>query len=211
MAVMRRRAFLLTAVLPTVAASHPSRTRQKERDTEVGPVEDLMREHGLLDRVLLVYDEVVRRMRAGEKWDPAPLQRAATLVQEFVESYHEKNEEQFVFPRFETKEVLSELVGTLRAQHQEGRRLTQQILHQQRLLPSLEQFTRMYRAHTAREDTLLFPALYKLMTKRELEQLGERFEEIEHSLPRDFEKALDEVAAVEKAYGIGDLSKFSPV
>jgi hemerythrin-like domain-containing protein len=212
---MRRRQFLFAAAVavPAVAAAHPTSRdgKGKAKEPEIGPVEDLMREHGILRRVLLVYDEAVRRMRAGEKFDPQPVSRAAKLVQEFIEDYHEKNEEQFLFPRFEQKEVLSELVSTLRAQHQEGRRLTQQILHQQRLLPSLEQFTRMYRAHAAREDTVLFPALYKLISRKELEQLGDRFEDIEHSLPVDFEKARDEVASIEKAYGIDDLSKYNPV
>jgi hemerythrin-like domain-containing protein len=208
---MRRRQFLFIAAIPAVAAANPSKTKAHKPEPEIGPVEDLMREHGILRRVLLVYDEAARRLRAGEKFDPQPLARAARLVQEFVEDYHEKNEEQHLFPRFEQKEILPELVATLRSQHQEGRRLTMQILHQQRLLPSLEQFTRMYRAHAAREDTVLFPALYNLMTKKELEQLGDRFEDIEHSMPVDFEKARDEIAAIEKAYDISDLSRYNPV
>jgi hemerythrin-like domain-containing protein len=206
---MKRRHFLLLAI-PAVASANPSK-RPKKEEVEIGPVEDLMREHGILRRVMLVYDEAVRRMRAGDKFDPEPAVRAAKLVQEFVEDYHEKNEEQFLFPRFEQKEIMSELVSTLRAQHQEGRRLTQQILHQQRLLPSLEQFNRMYRAHAAREDTVLFPALYHLLSHKELEQMGDRFEDIEHSLPLDFEKARDEIAAIEKAYDIADLAKYTPV
>jgi hemerythrin-like domain-containing protein len=206
---MKRRHFLWLAI-PAVASATPSKKPKKE-EVEIGPVEDLMREHGILRRVMLVYDEVIRRMRAGEKFDPQPLSRAAKLVQGFVEDYHEKNEEQFLFPRFEQKEIFPELVSTLRAQHQEGRRLTQQILHQQRLLPSLEQFVRMYRAHAAREDTVLYPALYQVISHKELEQMGDRFEDIEHSLPMDFEKARDEIASIEKAYDIADLNKYTPV
>jgi hemerythrin-like domain-containing protein len=210
---MKRRHFLLLTI-PAVAAASPSNPlakKPKKEEVAIGPVEDLMREHGILRRVMLVYDEAIRRMRAGEKFDPQPVSRAAKLVQEFVEDYHEKNEEQFLFPRFEQKEVLPELVSTLRAQHQEGRRLTQQILHQQRLLPSLEQYNRMYRAHAAREDTVLYPALYQIISHRELEQMGDRFEDIEHSLPLDFEKARDEIASIEKAYDIADLAKYTPV
>src|SRR5262249_28069060 len=90
---MKRRHFLLLTI-PAVAAPNTSKKPKKE-EVEIGPVEDLMREHGILRRVLLVYDEVVRRMRAGEKFDPEPLSRAAKLVQVFVEDYHEKNEEQY--------------------------------------------------------------------------------------------------------------------
>ncbi len=34
----------------------------------------------------------------------------------------------------------------------------------------------MYRPHEAREDTILFPALRKLVSKNEYHSLGEKFE-----------------------------------
>jgi hypothetical protein len=42
--------------------------------------------------------------------------------------------------------------------------------------------------------------------------VGERFEEAEHRLLGDegFEKAVDEVAAMEKELGIDDLAVFTP-
>jgi hemerythrin-like domain-containing protein len=208
---MRRREFLIAAGLPTAlsAAALASKPKKKEPE-EIGPVEDLMREHGILRRILLVYDEVARRLRAGQKTDLGPTLHAAQLVREFIEDYHERNEEQFIFPRFEQSGRLAELVSTLRAQHQEGRRLTDQILQQNRILPSLESFNRMYRAHAAFEDTVLFPSIYRVWNARELAEMGEKFEQIEHSLPRDFEKALAEVAAIERAYEIADLSKYTP-
>ena len=36
-------------------------SQEKEKDEEISPAEDLMREHGVLNRVLLVYEEAVRR------------------------------------------------------------------------------------------------------------------------------------------------------
>jgi hemerythrin-like domain-containing protein len=206
---MRRRQFLFAATIPAVAFA--SKPRKKEKEDDVGPVEDLMREHGLLRRIFLVYDEVIRRMRAGQRVELEPLANAAKLVREFIEDYHERNEEQFLFPRFEKESRLADLVSTLRAQHQEGRRLTDQILRQNRILPSLESFNHMYRAHAAFEDTVLFPAVHRLFPPREMADLGEKFEQIEHLLPRDFDKALADVGAIERAYAIGDLSKYTSV
>ena len=68
----------------------------------------------------------------------------------------------------------------------------------------------MYRAHAAFEDTVLFPAVHRLWPARELAELGEKFEQIEHSLARDFDKALADVAAIERAYAINDLTKYTP-
>jgi hypothetical protein len=64
----------------------------------------------------------------------------------------------------------------------------------------------------SREDTVLFHALYKVVGAKEVKNLGEQFEEKEHQLFGEdgFEKAVDEVAAIEKQLGIYDLASFIP-
>jgi len=59
-----------------------------------------MREHGVLKRILLVYGEALRRMDANEDLPPEPLADSARIIREFVENYHERLEENFLFPRF---------------------------------------------------------------------------------------------------------------
>ncbi|MCC6849891.1 MAG: hypothetical protein IT294_15415 [Deltaproteobacteria bacterium] len=62
------------------------------------PVETLMRAHGVLDRLLLVSDEVVHRINGRR---PAPTSEpgsAADLVRRFVEDHHERLAEDHVFP-----------------------------------------------------------------------------------------------------------------
>src|ERR1700680_3496667 len=71
-----------------------------EKQPEVTPPEDLMREHGVLDRVLLVYEAGLKKFDAKEDFDPAVLTNAAQIVRDFIENYHEQSEEQAVFPRF---------------------------------------------------------------------------------------------------------------
>ncbi|HEX6837084.1 MAG TPA: hemerythrin domain-containing protein, partial [Polyangia bacterium] len=65
----------------------------KKDEDEVPPTEDLMREHGILRRVLLVYGEVLRRFSAGQEVPVAELAHAAAIIREFIEDYHEKDEE----------------------------------------------------------------------------------------------------------------------
>src|SRR5438045_7673119 len=88
-----------------------------------------MREHGLLNRILLVYEEAIRRLQHKEDVPADVFQKPADLVRKFVEDYHEKLEEKFIFPQFEKHKKLTELVAVLRQQHQAGRRLTDQITH----------------------------------------------------------------------------------
>src|SRR5262245_37789903 len=128
-----RRRFLVAAALgaPGLAALVPSvrGDDKKERpEEEVAAAEDLMREHGLLNRVLLIYEEALRRLRGKEAVGPEVYRRTATLVRKFVQDYHEKLEENFIFPAFEKRDQHVELVQVLRKQHQAGRDVTDVVL-----------------------------------------------------------------------------------
>ena len=108
--------------LPAQGASRPI------GDEGVGPAEDLMREHGVLNRILLIYDEGIRRTRVRGPLPLEALRSAASIIRKFLEEYHEKLEEEHLFPRFERAGKLVELVSILRVQHLAGRRLTASIL-----------------------------------------------------------------------------------
>src|SRR6266705_3478619 len=73
---------------------------------EVSPAEDLMREHGVLKRVLLVYGEAIRRIETNEDLPPDTVANSAGIIRSFIEDYHEKLEEDFLFPRFEKAKQL---------------------------------------------------------------------------------------------------------
>jgi hemerythrin-like domain-containing protein len=195
-----------------------------EPEEEVSPAEDLMREHGVLKRVLLIYGEALRRFSAGEDVPPEALKDSATIIRTFIEDYHEKLEENHLFPRFRKAGKLVDLVDVLQQQHQVGRRLTDttlrlstaQAIHdpqQQRVLTdSLRQFIRMYSPHEAREDTVLFPAFRQIVAGKEYDELGDQFEKREHELFGEdgFEKMVDRVASIENTLGIYDLDRFTP-
>lgn len=187
-------------------------------EAEVTPGEDLMQEHGVVERVLLVYDETARRIERGEPFDGAVVRRAADIVRRFVEDYHERSEEQFVFPRLEAARREVELVATLRRQHQRGREVTDVIARLAgapgeavELARALRGFARMYRPHAAREDTVLFPAFREVVGRGAYRELGERFEAQEHARfgEHGFEETVAEVARLETSLGIGDLASFT--
>jgi hemerythrin-like domain-containing protein len=185
----------------------------------VTPGEDLMQEHGVLERLLLVYGEAAHRLERGGQIDLRILSGAAGLVRRFVEEYHEKLEEQFVFPRLESAKREVELVAVLRRQHERGRELTDEIVRlsssttdSHRLAQAMRAFERMYRPHAAREDTVLFPAFRAVIGGAGYRELGDQFEEEEHKRfgDRGFENIVNEVARLEQALDIGDLAKFTP-
>lgn len=186
-------------------------------EPEVTPGEDLMQEHGVIERVLLVYDEAAARIDTAQQLDMSVLTKAGNIIRRFVEEYHEKLEERFVFPRLQAARRETDLVATLLAQHQRGREVTEEIIRRSNSLPSpelaqlLRHFARMYRPHAAREDTVLFPAFRDVVGRGAYAELGEQFETKEHELlgQRGFEGTVGEVAALETALGINDLSRFT--
>jgi hemerythrin-like domain-containing protein len=196
-----------------------------KEEEEVSPAEDLMREHGVLKRILLIYGETLLRIETNEELPLQALLDSAKIIRSFIEDYHEKLEEDFLFPRFRKAKRLVDLVEVLNNQHQAGRRLTDATLklatskalkdskERISLAESLRLFIRMYNPHEAREDTVLFPAFRKLVSSNEYYALGEDFEEKEHALFGDsgFEAMVDRVAAIEKTLGIYDLAQFTPV
>lgn len=195
----------------------------KEEGQEVSPPEDLMQEHGLLNRILLIYDTCKIHLINNTSFPKEALGNAANIIRTFVEDYHEKQEEQYLFPRFQKANQLTDLVNVLLQQHQAGRRLTDQIMQltksqtateeeNQKLIQLLAAFNTMYRPHEAREDTVLFPAFRKIVSKHEYDSLGEEFENNEHKLFGEdgFETMVNKVADIEKSLGIYELSQFTP-
>src|SRR4051794_3718393 len=71
-------------LLAQQTASQPHKDEAKEQEEEVSPNEDLMREHGLLNRVLLVYEEAVRRIESHQDIDPASIKNSAQIIRNFI-------------------------------------------------------------------------------------------------------------------------------
>lgn len=221
--------LLWIAVVPAVHASEakpasappPDKVVAVHEETSVSAVEDLMREHGVLDRVLLIYEELLRRMEADEPFPPGALKEATEIIRDFIQGYHEKLEEKYVFVKFQRAVAFDELLKTLQQQHDRGRLLVKDIIscdafrspdEKMRLMASMRAFIRMYRPHKAREDTVLFPTFRTLLRFAEYDMLGDIFEqEEERRFGEDgFAKTVKRVEGLEKTLGIYDLSQFTP-
>jgi hemerythrin-like domain-containing protein len=212
--------LLLGCTRSSNGAAEPSAAKPDD-DDEVTPVEDLMREHGVLRRVMYLYDEAAQRFEAHKEVPLDALAGCASIIRHVIEDYHEKLEEDFLFPRYEKAGKLAALTAILRRQHQAGRALTEQIValakasladaDRAALASTLRRFNHMYRPHAAREDTVLFPALRGLVGKKAYEEMGEQFEDKEKAMlgAYGFEKAVEEVSRLEQVFGVDDLAKLT--
>lgn len=182
-----------------------------------------MREHGILERLLLIYEDVRRRGHGGDL-RLKELGNATSLIRRFIQDYHEMLEENYLFTQFVQANKLVDLVHTLKTQHDAGRRVTTKILDltgkpskstkqtAARIDNLTTAFIRMYRPHYAREDTVLFREFPNIVGTVAYHKLGERFEEIEHQRfgENGFEKILAQVEAIEKRLGLYNLAQYTP-
>jgi hemerythrin-like domain-containing protein len=196
----------------------------EDKGAEVTATEDLMREHGVLRRALLVYAETVPRLRTdAASVSPDALQKTARLFRTFGEDYHEKKlEEAYIFPKLKSAGgAAAALPDVLVAQHDRGREITEYILSaaskgkfgagDESLAQALMGFVRMYEHHAALEDTVVFPAWKATLTDDQFDEIGDKFEEIERQQFGDdgYETAVKQIGDIEAALGLSDLSQFT--
>jgi hypothetical protein len=93
--------LMLAGINPRfVLAAEKDDVGDESKDKEVSAVEDLMREHGVIRRAILVYREAAAKLRVKPaSVDPDVLRHTALLFRNFGEDYHEKKlEEAYIFP-----------------------------------------------------------------------------------------------------------------
>ena len=218
-----RRTFLTTGAV--LLLTSPASFAAGPKEPEVTATEDLMREHGIIRRCLLLYAAAVPRLRTKpDSIDVAALRRTGELFRTFGEDYHEKQlEEAHIFPVIRKMKSVARYADILTTQHQRGREVTGYLLavtsgakisaaHAGPLASALEGLVRMYEHHAAREDTIVFPAWKSNYTNKQLDELGEKFEDIEKkTFGKDgFEDAEKKISGFEDSFGIADISQFTP-
>jgi hemerythrin-like domain-containing protein len=197
----------------------------KPADADKSPIpatEDLMREHGVLERVLLVYEATARRLEQGEDLESGIFTQSGEIMRDFVHGYHERLEEEHLFPLFKKAGRLVELVTVLEVQHEAGRKLTDKLLaaapkiansdDRKQMIGAMRATVTLYRPHVGREDTVLFPTVRSIMTPSAFEALGKQMDKEEDQKLGDdgFEKYVKKVEAIEKKLGTNDLSQYTP-
>ncbi len=221
---MERRRFVKTCLASAGSAlllGGFSATAVAAEEDEISAAEDTMREHAVLGRILIAYDETANSIEDGEPVPADAIADAAELVDEFIIVYHEAKEEDDIFPRLRAAGRHVELVDELERQHHLSRVLTDRILRNARmpvtppksraLVRDMRRYARMYRAHAAYEDTVVLPALQEIMTAEEYAALGEAFEEHEHELFGEdpFGSILRRVEQIERSLGVHGVARFA--
>lgn len=187
----------------------------------LSPNEDLMQEHGLLDRILLIYEKILSQIETGGEYELEVLSKATQMVKDFVQNFHEEIEENYVFSLLQKENKLVDEVRVLFDQHHAGKKVVEEIWEnkdksdsesRERIADSIRRFLHMYRPHKSREDTLVFPTFKLMLSPNEFNALGERIEKLENQRfgQEAFERFVNEAADMERKLGINSLAEFTP-
>jgi len=65
---------------------------REEMEEGISAPEDLMREHGVLNRCLLIHEDATRKIEGRKAIPKEIFAETASIIRRFVEDYHEKNE-----------------------------------------------------------------------------------------------------------------------
>lgn len=218
-------AFIFSSSVWAAVRLETKHLPQKQAEkVPVSTIEDLMREHGVLSRVLLIYENIIERINNGKTFPSDALIESTEIIRAFIQSYHEKLEENYIFVRFQKAHdrELIKLVKVLKKQHKIGHKIIDDMInienkiqdpsYQKKLINLMDAFIHMYRAHKAKEDTILFPAFHNIVTASEYGRLGDVFEAEEEQLfgEKGFEKIVKQVGKIEQSLNMFKLSNFTP-
>ncbi len=226
--MFKRRDFLVTTIASSglaVAELPGTPSFAAEQEKKVTANEDLMREHGVLRRALLVYAAAAELLQQKPGSVPAAaLTKTARLFRNFGEDYHERRlEEKIIFPAVrKLKGPAARYPDVLEQQHDRGRELTDYVMQVSKsgtigsatapvLAKALQQFNLMYDHHTAREDTIVFTAWKDSLSGNAYDEIAEQFESIEKQVfgHDGFEEAVKQITSIEEELGLSDIAKFT--
>ena len=196
MTISRGRRSFIGAALGAVSVAAFGRLAQAKPSSEAAP--ELAREHAIVERLLVVYEEAARRLETAADVAPEIVTRAARVARGWLEEHHEREEEDVVFPQLVMRGD-AHAVTMLREQHEAARRTTRVIVgasagsfatasDRARVAASLRSFARIYRAHAQHESALL------VSTAIEVPRSPFDAEREEH--------AIAELAAIERQLGV---------
>ena len=159
---------------------------------ETDPIEVLMDEHRIIERVLAAVE--MRLDSATEGPFCADLfEQAIDFVRNFADGCHHLKEEQILFPELERRGIPREggPIGVMLTEHDLGRSLIRTAEARvpaarqgdqeaaREVVVNLRQFVQLLRDHIFKEDNVLFPMARQVLRKEDWANVSERFEQTE--------------------------------
>jgi hemerythrin-like domain-containing protein len=156
--------------------------------------EILMEEHRVIERVLNALDRATNRLSRGEEVYLRFFTGTGVFIKAFTDGCHHKKEEEVLFPALVASGLSKDTgpIAVMLAEHQEGRRLAQDIRQaterfqagdvrmREALVQNSKAYIKLLHQHIAKEDKVLFPMADKLIPSEQQEQILKGYEKYDH-------------------------------
>jgi hemerythrin-like domain-containing protein len=213
----------LAGLVISSASAQDRAAAPKSEPVRVTPPEYLMREHAVLERILVIYEHGAQHL-SNETFSMPVLASAADLIRDVIEDHHMRLEEEQVFARFQQQNKQMNLVQTLVSQHRAAREVTDTIRSHANekslrdntrrgiLIGALQSYVRVSRPHDAHEGSSLFPLFPAILSAHEFAAVAEEFERAERRKfgADGYERVVAQIAQLETQVNLADLSQFTP-
>jgi hemerythrin-like domain-containing protein len=190
---------------------------------EGSPAGSLFLEHGLAERIMLVYERFIKDLKSGEGAELPLINRTAQIAKSCLSGCHEQSEERYLFPLFREEGYLTDIVDALEQQHDAGRELTDKIIdlstpgrikdetHMNILVTLCRSYIFMYRPHISRENSELYPRLFHITTRGVIDDIaGKMAMATREALgEQGFAAPLQELAEIEHSLDIHDVRGYT--
>jgi len=157
------------------------------------PVEVLMDEHRLIERILKIVAAASNRLASREEVEVSIFERAIDFIRTFADRCHHRKEEDTLFPVFEQRGIPRQggPIGVMLEEHEAGRRYVRSMAEAlekykagdssqaEAVVENALSYVELLSQHIPKEDNILYPMGDRLITDEDRRRLIERFEEIE--------------------------------
>lgn len=220
-----RNPFATVGIFLQAEAHEPIKKKGEALEERVAsPIEDLSKEHGVLERLLLIYDKVINDAASGMGFNARAINGATRIFKDYIGEHHDRCEERYIFPKFREANYIVELIDILQYQHDVAKRLTGEILERtspgspmdesgvKRVTSLCCSLVYMYRPHMSREQTVVSPTFYDIVTEGYIKDIKEEMEAEEKKLLGEtgFRGLVGRVSEIEKEVGTHDLQQYIP-
>lgn len=154
------------------------------------PIESLLSEHRIIDKVLVAIAVAVDKIKSGEEIDKLLIEKIHEFMLVFADKCHHGKEENHLFTYLRKTGVPIKgcPIDILISEHQKARILVKQLsdsFDSHSALSALQGIIDLYPGHIWKEDHLLFPMSKKILTTQQIIELDDIFKKVEREIGPD--------------------------
>ena len=156
--------------------------------------EIMMEEHRAIERVLSSLERATLRLGRGDEVYLRFFSGCSAFFRGFVDGYHQKKEEQFLFPALVNNGLPKESgpIAVMLAEHAQGRYLAQllgsatiqlqtgDLRRREQVINSAAGYIKLFRQHIYKEEKILSPLAEKVIPLEQKERINLSFESMQY-------------------------------